>query len=159
MNFYHFGLLKILNPAPFPTWNLLDLRHISWGWLDLCPPWGAALGVNSLEITGCDCLICGCHPSRRKNSCLWAADYPWAHYNIVPKQIPQASNCNHFYLRVGKYPSAHACRWEWSWSRVRNGRRDEATTPWAVAGNDQYWPLVKFQPKTGWNHIQCPENQ
>lgn len=158
MNFHQFGPLKILRPAPFPTWNILDLGHVCWGWLDLCPAppcraGGAVLGVNSLEVTGCDCLICGCHPSG-KNPCLWAADYPQAHYNIVPKQIPQASACNHFYIRVGKYPSIRVRRWGWSRSRVINGRRDAATTPWTVAGNHQYWPLVKFQIR-----FDFPENQ
>lgn len=56
MNFHHFGPLEILPPAPFPTQNIFDLGRICWGWFNLCcppPRWdgGAALGVNSLEIT------------------------------------------------------------------------------------------------------------
>lgn len=145
MNFHHFGPLKMLNAAPFPTWNVLDWGHVSWGWWDLCRALlvgrSAALGVNSLEITQCDCPICACHPSGGKNPCLWAADYPRAHYNIVPKQIPQASACNHFYLRVGKYPPVCACRWGRSRSHVRHGRRDgpQPLGQWLETSSTDHW--------------------
>lgn len=126
------GAIKNPHSGPSPHLKPLGCGAHLLGWLDLrrAPPGGAGLGVNSLEITGCDCLNLWLPSLREKSPVSGQQIILGLITTLFPNKSPRLLPVITFtYVwanipQVGMEPEAHDER-----------EKDVATIPWTLLGN------------------------